>query len=237
MGVIRQAAQVAFAIADSLRARLPGPRILIYHQVGSGRSHEMNLPVEVFARQLDWLLAHREIVTLEQAVDRRTDPDADRLFVLTFDDGYADVFQNAFPLLAARRVPFTLYLTTGPIDRPEDFADWPGLPLSWDQIREMHASGLATIGAHTHTHPDFRFVDESEATEQIERSNRLIEQHLGMVPRHFTYPKGWWSEKADPVVRAAYATATVGMGPAVTADADLHQLGRIPVMHSDPFWA
>jgi hypothetical protein len=38
-------------------------------------------------------------------------------------------------------------------------------------------------------------------------------------------------------VRGAYLSATVGMGSGVTAAADLHALGRVSVMQSDPFWA
>ncbi|MGH8911687.1 MAG: polysaccharide deacetylase family protein [Acidimicrobiia bacterium] len=237
MSLVRRVAQTAFVVADTFQRRLRGPRILIYHQVGSGQSHEMNVTVDAFRRQIDWLEAHGEIVSLEEGCQRREGSDAEHLYVLTFDDGYADVFTNAYPLLEQRRVPFTLYLTSGPTEAPGDFPDWPGTPLTWEQIAIMHGSGLMTLGAHTHTHTDLRHVDLVTATEEIELSNRLIEQRLGELPEHFTYPKGWWSETADPAVRNAYSSATLGMGASITSGSDLYTLNRVPVLASDTLWA
>lgn len=233
MSAIRAAAKTVFAAVDLVLPRLRGPRILIYHQVGSGRTHEMNVTTEAFRRQLDWMQSHGEIVSLDEAVKRRGEPGADRLFVLTFDDGYRDVVVNAFPLMSAERIPFTLYLTSGPVENPEEFPAWPGDALTWDQVRLMIDSGLVTVGAHTHTHPDLRQLTKSTVIEELDRSNELITRHTGVVPEHFTYPKGWWSRVADQEVRSRYTTATLGGGKPITEESDLHRLNRLPVQRSD----
>lgn len=195
----------------------------------------MNVPVDAFRRQIDWLSARGEILSLEEALRRRGEADSGRYFVITFDDGYADVFDNAFPLLEQRQIPFTLYLTSGPIDAPDDFPQWPGRPLTWDQTKVMAGSGLMTMGAHTHTHPDLRYVDGRAAVEEVELSNELIQHQVGVMPRHFTYPKGWWSPTADPVIRRSYSSATLGMGRSITADSDVFTLHRVSVLRSDGF--
>jgi peptidoglycan/xylan/chitin deacetylase (PgdA/CDA1 family) len=233
MSALRIAAKSAFAAADLLIPRLGGPRILIYHQVGSGRTHEMNVTVEAFRRQLDWLRTHAEIVGLEEAVKRRDEPDSSRLFVLTFDDGYADVFNNAFPILEERGIPFTLYLTSGPIENPSEFPAWPGEALAWGQVGSMIDSGLVTVGAHTHTHVDLRQVGEQAVADELDRSNALITDRIGVFPAHFTYPKGWWARHAHEAVCARYLTATVGGGESITKSSDLHMLPRVPVQRSD----
>jgi peptidoglycan/xylan/chitin deacetylase (PgdA/CDA1 family) len=233
MSGLRVAAKTVFAAVDLVLPRLRGPRILIYHQVGSGRTHEMNVTTEAFRRQLDWMQSHGEIVSLEEAVKRRGEPNADRLFVLTFDDGYRDVFVNAFPLMSAERIPFTLYLTSGPIENPEQFPAWPGDPLTWHQVGSMIDSGLVTVGAHTHTHPDLRHLTESAVIEELDRSNDLIGRHTGVMPEHFTYPKGWWAEHAHESVCARYQTATLGGGKPITQKSDPHKLNRLPVQMSD----
>ena len=234
MNLLRVASKFVFATTDSLLSPLGGPRILIYHQVGSGRPHEMNVSVEVFRSQLDWMQARGEVVGLDEALRRRGDSDSRRLFVLTFDDGYKDVFANAFPLLLRRQIPFTLYLTSGPIERPGDFNDWPGEPMTWNQVRQMLESGLVTVGAHTDTHPDLRYLDPTAAKEEILRSNETIEDRCDVLPRHFTYPWGYWAAEADPIVRATYASATLGSGSAITAESDLYTLHRLPIQRSDP---
>jgi peptidoglycan/xylan/chitin deacetylase (PgdA/CDA1 family) len=229
----RVAAKTILAAADLVVPALEGPRILIYHQVGSGRSHEMNIPTTSFRRQLDWLQSHGEILSLEDALARRSEPDSHNYFVLTFDDGYEDVYRNAFPILEERRIPFTLYLTSGPIDVPADFPSWPGQPLGWGSIRSMIESGLVTVGAHTHRHPDLRHISQGEIADELDRSNDLIAIRSGISPLHFTYPKGWWAPHAHQEVQMRYKTATLGGGESITATSDLHLLHRVPVQRSD----
>ena len=229
----RVLAKTLVASVDLVIPRLQGPRILIYHQVGSGLSHEMNVAVAVFRKQLDWMRSHGEIVSLDEAVKRRGEAHSDRLFVLTFDDGYRDVYVNAFPLMARQGTPFTLYLTSGPIENRASFPDWPGEPLSWDQICSMIDSGLVTIGAHTHTHPDMRELTSEAVVEELDRSNELIARRTSIVPEHFTYPKGWWAAQAHEAVGARYLTATLGGGHSINELSDLHMLNRVPVQRSD----
>ena len=229
--VVRRAAKVVFAAGDPFVGRMKGPRILTYHQVGTTLGREMEVSIDAFRRQIDWLASQRHVVDLETAISRRREPDADRLVVLTFDDGYDDMYRNAFPLLRERSLPFTVYLTTHPTESGEPLA--PGATaVSWDQIREMRDSGLLTLGAHTHTHPDMRRVDEPTIEAELDRSDELIVERAGIAPRHFTYPWGYWSEAADGPVRRRYETATVGGGPSAAGD-DLHVLNRVAVQWSD----
>ncbi len=231
----RRAARVAVktlaAASDLVGGRLPGPRFLIYHQVEAGLGREMEVSRAVFLSQLEWLGQHGSIVDLDTAWRRRTEPGADRLFVLTFDDGYADMYQHAYPALAAERIPFTLYLTTHPVESGEPLAVGAN-PLDWDQVRTMASSGLMTLGAHTHRHLDLRRLDRHGAAAEIELSNELIVRRVGITPRHFAYPWGFFAPTADPVVRSTYQTAAAGSEP-VDADADPHRLGRQPVQASD----
>ncbi len=231
----RVALKVLSAAVDPLLGSLPGPRILIYHQVGTDFGREMEVVTEVFAHHLDWLQDRGEIVDLDTAIERRGEPDADRLFVLTFDDGFQDVFHNAFPLMERHGTPFTLYLTTRPIETGEPIdARYPGAePLTWDQVNEMISTGLVTVGAHTHTHPDLRTTSRDVVVTELDTSNRLIQDRTGLFPRHFTYPWGWWSETADLLVRERYDTATVGSTSLITEGSDLATLSRVPVQSSD----
>ena len=165
--LLKVAAKTVFALVDPLFGPFPGPRILIYHQVGVNLGREMEVPIDTFRRQLEWMQSHGEIVDLETAIKRRGEPDAHKLFVLTFDDGFEDVYHNAFPLLKERGLPFTLYLTTNPIEtgEPLDPRYPEAKPLTWDQINEMVGTGLVTVGAHTHTHPDLQKLAEAEIAE------------------------------------------------------------------------
>jgi peptidoglycan/xylan/chitin deacetylase (PgdA/CDA1 family) len=231
---LRGAAKSVFATADLLRSDAPGPRILIYHQIDAGLGREMEVTLEAFESHIAWLAANYRVVGLEEAITRRSEPDASRMVVISFDDGYEDVHRLAFPRLRESGLPFTLYLTTEPIEsqrplRPGGRAD----PLTWDQINTMISSGLVTVGAHTHTHPDLRGATADQAIEELETSNQLLGHRTGVSPRHFTYPWGRWSEAVDPIVRRCYQSATLGSGPPITGTDDPYLLHRIPIQLSD----
>ena len=150
----RKASKAAFAAADLFLGDWPGPRILIYHQIGAGSGRQMDLSPEMFRGHVKWLLDHGRIVGFGDALSAADDPESNRQFVLTFDDGYADFYENGFPLLREQGIPFTLYLTSGHIETG-DLLHPGDRPLTWDQVDEMLASGLVTLGAHTHTPPRF----------------------------------------------------------------------------------
>ena len=224
---LRSAAKTVFAGADLFLGSWPGPRILIYHQITGSPDREMDVAPDAFSRQVAWMKERGQIMDLESAVAASTTQDADRVFVLTFDDGYGGVFDHAFPLLKDQGIPFTLYITTGLVGSDDPVA------LNWDQVREMQASGLMTVGAHTHTHPDLRELTSEQVEWEVEESTRQIEAELGVRPQHFAYPKGYWATSAEPVLKRHYRTAVLGAGPPISGVTDPHRLSRVPVQRSD----
>ena len=230
--MIRRGAKALFAAADLLLPTPRGPRVLIYHQVGAGLGRQMEVTVDSFRRQLNWLAENKEIVDLETAVQRWHEPDSDQLVVLTFDDGYQDTYTVAFPMLKERGFPFTLYLATEAIETGRALGPSPQAdPLQWSNVVEMLGSGLVTLGSHTHRHTDLRGQNASTVEEELATCDQLIETRTGVVPRHFAYPWGYWDRVADAVVRRRYETAVVGGLP--RPDPTPHLLHRYPVQLSD----
>ena len=233
--LVRLAAKSVFAAGDLLLPRLRGPRILIYHQVGTNLGREMEVTRQDFVSQLDWMQNSGRIVPFETALAARGAEGSDKLYVLTFDDGYRDVYEMAWPLLQERQLPFLLYLTTAPIESQRPLGHEQAEPLEWDQIGEMLASGLLTLGAHTHTHPDLRLCETNEIELELATCDGIIEKRTSHRPRHFAYPWGYWSERADAVTRLRYETAALG-GPVVSDPfTDGHLVPRLPVQRSDGF--
>lgn len=232
--VARTLAKLAFTATDALLPRLRGPRILIFHQVGAGHGYQLDMGVEDFRQHLGWLQQHRRVVSLEEALAQRGSDGADDLVVLTFDDGFVDMYSNAFPVLVDRALPFTLYLTTHPVESGAPLSERPNSdPLTWDQVREMAASGLLTLGAHTHRHTDLRHTPRDEIRHDLALSDDLIEQRTGIIPRHFAYPFGYWSAEADEIVRDRYDSATLGGTIGTAVGDDDHRIFRVPIQLSD----
>ena len=105
-------------------------RLVFYHGIGDNSAPCLRWLVDEldeasFERQLDHLAARYELVSMDEVVDgydaprpagatRRRPPCA-----ISFDDGLSTVYSKAFPLLAARRIPFTVYLNTAVIDNAD----------------------------------------------------------------------------------------------------------------------
>ena len=113
--------------------RLLAPRtggrgaILMFHRVRPDPSNEFapNAYLEVTPAFLSAAVAlvrqsGMDIVDLDEAQRRLSDPSAGRFCVLTFDDGYRDIFRHAYPVLKELDCPFTVYIATGFIDRTSE---------------------------------------------------------------------------------------------------------------------
>jgi peptidoglycan/xylan/chitin deacetylase (PgdA/CDA1 family) len=204
---------------------------LIYHRIGRKTASPVDLPREVFIEQLDWLLANGRVFSLDSAAQTLARGTAgtenESAVALTFDDGTADWLDVVLPELVSRRLPATFYVSTDFVESGRSFPD-EGRPVSWSGLAEMVATGLVTVGSHTHTHRVLADASTSEAVTELDRSIGLIEDRLGVVCRHFAYPKAIaGSAAAEVVVRRRFATASLA-GNRVNrpGHADLHRLGR-----------
>ncbi|CCH72309.1 Polysaccharide deacetylase [Nostocoides australiense Ben110] len=211
-----------------------GATLLIYHRVGGGTSNELDLDPATFARHLD-ILASRDVLSLDAALDRLDRQDERPSYVLTFDDGFADVFENAWPLLRERQVPFTIYLATAYVGsrmrwEGSTATGAAGAGLAWGQIEEMVGSGLCTVGNHTHRHvpPGKLTVTElDECTDAVQRA-------LGIRPAHFTYPWGVAAPAIEPQLRSRFRSASTGVLGRNLPATDRMRLARVPVRRTDP---
>ena len=237
-GALKQASRRLAMAADRLRPPPVGVTILIYHRVGARTSTSVDLPTAQFEEQVAWLAEHSRVVTLDEAADLLTagaPPDDERpVVVLTFDDGTADFVDEALPVLIRHRVPVTYYLATDFIDRQRPFPN-EGVPMTWRAAREAVTSGLVTVGSHTHTHALLDRIPPEQAARELDRSIELLEEHVGVSPRHFAYPKAvLGSEAAQALVRERFRTATIARTRANPyGSSDLHRLTRSPVQRSD----
>ena len=91
-------------------------------------------------------------------------------------------------MLVRHQIPATLYLATAFIDEQRPFP-YGAPPMSWAAVRDAVATGLVTVGSHTHTHALLDRLPHERVDEELDRSIGAIEEHLGVTPAHFAYPK------------------------------------------------
>jgi peptidoglycan/xylan/chitin deacetylase (PgdA/CDA1 family) len=104
--------------------------------------------------------------------------------ILTFDDGYDDVYHFALPILQAHGYSGMFYIITGKVG-------WAAY-LNWKQIRTMLAEGMQ-IGSHTVHHVDMGSLlmySTALAQHELQASQTVLQNHLGIVIQQFCYPSG-----------------------------------------------
>jgi len=118
---------------------------------------------------------------------------------ITFDDGYADNFECAFPWLKQYGLSATFFLTAGFVERHPAVVGRMGdllggrrvdnRPLAWAQVREMRRWGM-DIGAHTYSHVNLARLEGTAAEVELGRSKEILEQRLGECVGLLAYPFG-----------------------------------------------
>jgi peptidoglycan/xylan/chitin deacetylase (PgdA/CDA1 family) len=159
-----------------------------------------------------------------------TRPPGSRRVALTFDDGYASVATDAWPVLEARRIPATLFVIGGRLGQDNRWAgqaSWaPVMPLlDLGALRELATAG-ADIGGHTWSHPSLPSLDAARLDDEVRGAADRLEQIVRRPVRHFAYPYGHYGRRELAVAATRFDVAVTG--DCRRADAStLHALGRL----------
>lgn len=159
-----------------------------------------------------------------------------RFVCLTFDDGYRDNYDIAYPLLKSLGVPFTVYVTTGFIDNRLRMWWYPSeqLGITTDELKVLAADPLCTIGAHTVSHPRLDTLTTDAQRLEITTSRQRLEELLQKPVRHFSYPHGAYNSHTVDICReAGFLTAVTTNGRPVRSDCTPLQLDRINIVQPD----
>ncbi len=157
-----------------------------------------------------------------------------RCAALTFDDGFANFYEEAMPELARYGFSATVFVISGHMDGRNDWAEPPASlgwrdMLSWKQVRELAALGIE-IGAHTRTHPDLRNLSDARLQEEVAGCCAEINDYIGQKVESFAYPFGYLNSSAqDAVARAVRSACTTELRRA--SDDPLHLLPRVDMYY------
>jgi peptidoglycan/xylan/chitin deacetylase (PgdA/CDA1 family) len=223
---------------------MTGISILMYHQVGDFPAMERHRSTYChyrrFAAQMAYL--HRfgyHVISLDEALRALRGETAmpARAVVLTFDDGYENFYEYAFPVLRRYGFPSTVYLIAGLIGRNSEWfaADGRDTPplMNAERIRQLAGEGV-TFGSHGVSHVKLAQVEPDTARTEIERSKRELEALLGREVRHFCYPYGSYNAAVVELARSArYASAVTCDRAAARPQHDPLALPRKAISYGD----
>jgi peptidoglycan/xylan/chitin deacetylase (PgdA/CDA1 family) len=224
------------SLLDEARPMVPLGRgaihvpIVMYHYIrvnpvaGDQMGFNLSVTPENFSKQMDWLKAngyHPVDFDDLRAYYLDQSPLPARPVILTFDDGYRDLYTNAYPVLRAHNFKAVAYLVSGFLGAPNN--------VTREQVKEMDAHGIQ-IGAHTYSHVDLTKTPNGELTRQLVESRIDLEHLVGHPVVDFCYPAGRFDNRVVAAVQAAGYQSATTTGPGTQhAVADRFTWGRVRV--------
>jgi len=182
------------------KSRGAGVPILLYHRFGPAVADSMTVTTTHFESQLKYFKDEGyTVIPLRQFVEYhlgKMPSIPSRSLVITADDGHKSVYTDMFPLLKKYHVPATLFLY------PSALSNAP-YAMSWEQIREMRATGLLDLQSHTFWHPNFKRekkslrIDEYEnlVESQLRKAKAKLEKEFNVRVDMLAWPFGIYDEQ------------------------------------------
>jgi peptidoglycan/xylan/chitin deacetylase (PgdA/CDA1 family) len=230
-----------FATAVCGQPALPTPGrkqvyapILLYHHIGSDNFEQdgvsdsrYNVTLAEFSAQMELLrtLGYQTVRTADVTAAMVAHGNLPaRPIVISFDDGWEDQYQNAFPVLRAHGLTGAFFITS-------TYPDAKGF-VTWTQLQEMASAGME-IGSHSRTHPHLPKIREDLAWQEIRLSKVELEKKLKVPVDAFSYPYGEMGSDGTLAMQVSQALYKAAVGvEAGSLQYEFFYLRRIEVLGS-----
>jgi peptidoglycan/xylan/chitin deacetylase (PgdA/CDA1 family) len=198
------------------RADHPGLRILFYHRVSDDRD-DLAVTTARFRAQMEFLAAEGySAYGVVEGFDLSSHNALPaKSVVLSFDDGYRDVQENALPVIDEHGFSATVFVVTGALEGTSSFAWYRRQPplLNWDEVVALDRMGTLRFESHTITHPRLTDLATEAARSEIAGSKQMLEQRLGRRVEAFCYPEGIFGRRERDLAAAAGFRVAVSCDP------------------------
>jgi len=163
-----------------------GVRILAYHGVEPIPSNSYSVSLDNFKLQMEYLKNHYTVVPLSE-YERTWDSGRNKpgkTVILTFDDGFKNFYQNAFPILKEYGLPATCFIISSKIN------DTDNGYMNCNELKELLDSKLIQLGSHTVTHRHLSTLEDGQLVEEVVESKKYLESKMASKIDSFSYPYG-----------------------------------------------
>lgn len=211
--------------------------ILMYHYISvppdGANKYRVNLSVEPdrFRAQMQYLADSGyttiDLYDLSRAITNKEEL-PDKPIILTFDDGYKDIYENAWPIMQEFGFTGTFFI-------PTEFIDIGYKPyMTWEMLEELAAAGNR-LEPHSRSHPDLRGLSRDALIWQMLGPQETIAAHTGANPRFFSYPSGQYDENTIQLLKELdFWGAVTTQGGAWHGFKDRYEWTRVRIWHDMP---
>src|SRR3989344_1496484 len=142
--------------------------------------------------------------------------------VITFDDGYSDLYSSAFPILKKYNFKAVAFIPTGLVDTP-NYA-------TWDELSKMHSSGLISLQAHSVRHANLAAVSPEILVNELTESKKTLEGKFGLPVNFVAYPYGSSNQVVwEAVKKAGYLGALGTWSSLIVTEGTIFNIPRVRI--------
>jgi len=196
---------------------------LMYHRFNENKYPSTNIKVEDFKKQLNIIEKQNiHFVNPKNFENELISNKMKRKILLTIDDAFLSFYDNAWPILKEKKIPFILFVSTREVGSFNY--------MTWEQIKELQKYNFVEIGNHSHSHE--YLVDEvsSLIKDDIFKSIKIFENKLGKNSDFFSYPFGEYSIDFKKIIKSLNFKYAFGQHSGVIDETkDFFELPRFPI--------
>lgn len=200
--------------------------ILMYHSIcNDDPNNSLMIPTEMFAEQMEWLRENDfTAMSMDDVIEAmNTGKVPKRPVLITFDDGYADNYINAFPELKNNNLKGTFFIISDTI------TEEGGYYMSTSMLKEMKEAGME-IENHTANHLELNNLSREDAIDSIKRGQEFLRSVIGSNGNYLCYPVGRYSDETIEIQKELGIKAALTTQGGISSIADgKYELKRIRI--------
>ena len=196
---------------------------LMYHRFDENKYPSTNIRMDDFLEHIKIIEENNiNFINPKNFEDELKNNKTQRKILLTIDDGFSSFYDNAWPILKKKKIPFILFVSTREVGTFNY--------MTWNQIREISKENFVEIGNHSHTH-EYLVEEKSELIKNdIEKSISIFKKELGKNSDFFSYPFGEYSIEFKNIIKSLNFKYAFGQHSGVMDETkDFYEFPRFPI--------
>ena len=196
---------------------------LMYHRFEENKYPSTNIKINDFKEHLKILEEDNiKFINPKNFENELKNNKLQKKVLLTIDDGFLSFYENAWPILKSKKIPFILFISTREVGNFNY--------MTWEQIKEISEENFVEIGNHSHTHEYLADENNEIIKEDIEKSISIFKKNLGKNSNFFSYPFGEYSNNFKNIIKQFGFKFAFGQHSGVIDDTkDFYELPRFPI--------
>ena len=196
---------------------------LMYHRFEENKYPSTNIKINDFKKHLKIIEdSNINFVNPKNFEKELKNNKNERKILLTIDDGFSSFYENAWPILKRKKIPFILFVSTREVGAYNY--------MTWDQIREISKEDYVEIGNHSHSHEYLVDEDLEIIRKDIEKSISIFNKELKKNSIFFSYPFGEYSLDFKNLIKSLGFKYAFGQHSGVMDETkDFFELPRYPI--------